>query len=440
METGDRQDIEIRYLLERNHMKTALILMMALCSLSLAADANSTGKPISVLLEEAQYQEETVGDVNAAIVIYEKIMSDEAARRPQAAKAMYRYGMCVLKKGDKDKASAIFKQVVEKYSDQKIFVLKAQKELEKLGVETSENPTGPPAILETVPKAFATDVDASVSEMRVRFNQEMMDKSWSWTGGGETFPQSAGDIHYDETKKTCVRPVKLEAGKVYWVGVNSPSHKNFKNPQGLPAPWYIILFATKGADGKPTPLPADLLSKARAINQNSKNAAGASVAVAGSSKADKLAAENCVVDGWKLWQERKLGEAEAKFKQAVEADPQNDGAYQGLGWAQLNQGKKLNAQDSFEKCVAINPQNSAALNGLGWLAEGQGDKDKAVEWWEKAAAVQPGATASLSGLAQVAMEKGEYDKAAKYYEQILKYEPDSAEARAGLEKAKGGQK
>ena len=62
---------------------------------------------------------------------------------------------------------------------------------------------------------------------------------------------------------------------------------------------------------------------------------------------------------------KNLSEAEEAFKQATEKDPTNDNAYQGLGWAQLNQGKKLNAKDSFEKCIKLNPKNSAALNGEG---------------------------------------------------------------------------
>ena len=46
-------------------------------------------------------------------------------------------------------------------------------------------------------------------------------------------------------------PVKLQPGKVYWVGINSPSHKNFKTPDRVPANWYVILFATAGPDRPP---------------------------------------------------------------------------------------------------------------------------------------------------------------------------------------------
>ncbi len=72
-------------------------------------------------------------------------------------------------------------------------------------------------------------------------------------------------------------------------------------------------------------------------------------------KADKLASEDLSAEGWRLWGQRKLAEAEAKFKEAIAKNPDNENSYQGLGWAQLNQGKKLNAKDSFEKCIKLNP-------------------------------------------------------------------------------------
>lgn len=154
------------------------------------------------------------------------------------------------------------------------------------------------------------------------------------------------------------------------------------------------------------------------------------------SKPDKLRAEDLVAEGWTLWRQRKLIEAEQKFEEATAADPTHDGAYQGLGWAQLNQGKRDNAKVSFEKCVALNPQNSAALNGLGWIAYGQDDKDEAIGWWEKAVAAQAGATAALSGLTQVYMERRDYQNAIRCYQMWLKAEPNNQDAKNGLEKAR----
>lgn len=150
----------------------------------------------------------------------------------------------------------------------------------------------------------------------------------------------------------------------------------------------------------------------------------------------KKQAEDLTSQGWKLWGERKLAEAEEIFKQAIAKNPEAENAYQGLGWAQFNQGKKFNATDSFEKCIELNPKNAAALNGLGWIADGQGNKDEAIKWWEKAVDASNGnATASLSGLTKVYMEKGDYENAIKYYQMWLKAEPDNKDAKEGLKKA-----
>jgi hypothetical protein len=123
-----------------------------------------------------------------------------------------------------------------------------------------------PNIIRTYPAAFANDVPASLRKITVTFDRRMKDRTWSWTGGGETFPEIAGDIHYDTGKKTCTLPCKLEPGKVYWIGINSPSHKNFKSAGNVPAKRYVILFATKGPDGSATKIPADMLKRAKKIN------------------------------------------------------------------------------------------------------------------------------------------------------------------------------
>ncbi|MBN1256355.1 MAG: DUF3887 domain-containing protein [Planctomycetes bacterium] len=150
---------------------------------------------------------------------------------------------------------------------------------------------------------------------------------------------------------------------------------------------------------------------------------------------DKLASEELTQEGWSLWQQRKLVEAEELFQEAVQKDPGSDAAYQGLGWAQFDQGKKGSAMDSFEKCIAINPENSAALNGLGYLAKGMGNNDEAIDWWEKAVAVTPNATASLSGLTKVYMEQEKYPQAIKYYKLWLEVDPNNQDAKSGLETA-----
>ena len=153
------------------------------------------------------------------------------------------------------------------------------------------------------------------------------------------------------------------------------------------------------------------------------------------SEADKKEAEEITAEGWRLWNARKLPEAEAKFKAAVAKDPTNAGAFNGLGWSQLNQDKPLSAKDSFERAAKLNPKVAGAWNGLGVIAKGAGRTEQAIEYWQKAVEADPAATAAWSGLASTYCELGEHKKAIGAYQKWLKIEPNSKQARQGLEKA-----
>jgi RNA polymerase sigma-70 factor (ECF subfamily) len=107
--------------------------------------------------------------------------------------------------------------------------------------------TLPPVVVRTVPAAGDTQVDAAkVTEIRVTFSKDMMDKSWSWSQLSDTnFPKVNGDPHYDRDRRTCVLPVKLEPGKAYAFWLNSEKFGNFKDADGMAAVPYLLVFETK---------------------------------------------------------------------------------------------------------------------------------------------------------------------------------------------------
>ena len=288
-----------------------------------------------------------------------------------------------------------------------------------------------PTVVRTTPATLANDVPAATDKIGVTFDQEMMDGRWSWVQfSKDSYPEMTGKPSYDKTRKTCSLPVKLQPGKVYWVGINSQQHTYFQTAAEKPARPYVILFATRGRDGKPTPIPEDLAAKARAVN-----AAGASAADEG-----RRASEDLATEGWKLWGQRKFPEAEVKFREAILEDAANADAWNGLGWAQQNAGKHRNAKHSFDKCLEIDPKHAGALNGLGWIAKIQNDTPAALGYWKKAVAALPTATAALNGLTTTYMEMHKYDEAIRYYEIWLKAEPANARVKAGLAKAKNAAK
>ncbi len=105
-----------------------IILFLAVVLIASAALAKSA----SVLLQEGLYAEEVDGDLDAAIKKYEQIIADGSARRSHVAQAMYRQGMCYLKKQDETHAQVVFGKLVADYSDQTKIVNKVKPMLEEL--------------------------------------------------------------------------------------------------------------------------------------------------------------------------------------------------------------------------------------------------------------------------------------------------------------------
>lgn len=102
-----------------------------------------------------------------------------------------------------------------------------------------------PRVVKTVPANGAMDVDPATDEIRVTFDKPMTDENWSWVqSSAETFPESAGDVHYLDDMRTCVMPVKLEPGRRYVVWFNSAEFQSFKDGEGRPAVPDLLVFQT----------------------------------------------------------------------------------------------------------------------------------------------------------------------------------------------------
>ena len=128
-----------------------------------------------------------------------------------------------------------------------------------------------PLVVSTTPRAYDDSVSPDLQEITVTFDQPMMNLSWSWVGGPDTFPETTGQPRYNKSRTTCSLPVKLEPGKFYWVGINSPRHKYFQTASGTPAQPYVILFATKDKNRERTAIPENFIEEAKAINSLDHN-------------------------------------------------------------------------------------------------------------------------------------------------------------------------
>ncbi len=243
--------------MSRTHLVTSLLVLNVLL-----AGSSAWAESPSVLLEKGIHLEETVGDLDHAIAVYEQIISDAQANRRYVAQAYLRLGCCQLKKGDNAGAVRAFEAILSRFGDQRAARSAAQKELSELRAAALR----PPVVTGSTPATYADDVSPMLKQVTVTFDQAMQDGSWSWTGEGETYPDTTGHPNYDAGRTVCTLPVKLEPGTVYRVGINGPSRQDFKSVKGVPAPRHVLVFATKGADGKPTAIPEAMLAEAKAIN------------------------------------------------------------------------------------------------------------------------------------------------------------------------------
>ncbi|MBE0536794.1 MAG: HEAT repeat domain-containing protein [Phycisphaerae bacterium] len=100
-----------------------------------AVAAASIARSPAMLLQQGRYAEETEGDLDKAIELYEQAI--ERADRIQriAAEATFQLGMCHLKKGDKAAAGHYFGKVVKDFADQTSVVEKARQQLGKIEPE-----------------------------------------------------------------------------------------------------------------------------------------------------------------------------------------------------------------------------------------------------------------------------------------------------------------
>jgi len=107
-------------------------------------------------------------------------------------------------------------------------------------------PNALPKVASITPAEGALDVDPNLKEIVVVFDREMQ-PGFSWTGGGPEFPGDTNGRPVWKDARTCVMPAKLEPGRFYRFGLNSPSHQNFRSTDGMPLRPKMFYFVTSGA-------------------------------------------------------------------------------------------------------------------------------------------------------------------------------------------------
>ena len=172
-------------------MKTPILSSMKLLLiagiLALPPSAVYSATSPSELLEKGIYTEETKGDVDAAIAIYQQIVTESKTSQSLAAQAQFRLGQCLLKKNRQIEAVAAFEKLLRDFPNEKQLVEKAR---EHLPAEVALGPVtwvdGERLQLNLI---TATGVDIGVMENRADLVEANGRKVWRvgrrMSGGGE---------------------------------------------------------------------------------------------------------------------------------------------------------------------------------------------------------------------------------------------------------------
>jgi hypothetical protein len=107
------------------HSLPAILLAALVAIEPCMARAAST----SELLEKGIYTEETKGDLDGAIAIYQQLTAEAKSSQALAAQAQLRLGQCLLKKKRDAEAIAAFEKLIQQYPDEKELVAKAREYL-----------------------------------------------------------------------------------------------------------------------------------------------------------------------------------------------------------------------------------------------------------------------------------------------------------------------
>ena len=106
----------------------AALFLLAVTSVLGTAQLAAAASP-SELLEQGIYSEESKGDVDAALKLYQQVVTEAKAGQAVAAQAQYRLGTCYYKKKNYAEANTAFEKLLKDYPDQKDLIALANKYL-----------------------------------------------------------------------------------------------------------------------------------------------------------------------------------------------------------------------------------------------------------------------------------------------------------------------
>jgi predicted O-linked N-acetylglucosamine transferase (SPINDLY family) len=133
-----------------------------------------------------------------------------------------------------------------------------------------------------------------------------------------------------------------------------------------------------------------------------------------------------------LFEQGKLPEAEASFRQAVRERPDHAEAYTNLGAALLKQGRLEEAASSLQQAVRVKDDVAAAHHNLAMVLHAQGNLTEAVASLQQAVRLKPDYAEAYLNLGTVMQAQGNLEEAEANYRQAVRFQPDYPEAYNNL--------
>lgn len=142
-------------------------------------------------------------------------------------------------------------------------------------------------------------------------------------------------------------------------------------------------------------------------------------------------ARRYIDEGMAASREGRYADAEAAFRQALEADPDNATAHLNLGSVRVQLGRTQDALKSYETALRLEPENSRAHFNMGTLLSAIGEEAGATEHFERAIELYPGYRAAHFNLANLRLRQGRFREAREGFATVVELEPANVEARQG---------
>ena len=133
-------------------------------------------------------------------------------------------------------------------------------------------------------------------------------------------------------------------------------------------------------------------------------------------------------DAYRLYTQRRVKDAQAKYNQILKTDNANALAWQGLGLTQAMNGQHRDALASFEHALKLDPSLVTSLNGKGTALNILHRNQEALETFDHAAVLEPDNAVAWNGKGAVLSALGQPEQALTAFDVALHFDPHYTQA------------